>query len=127
MTGRPAHPPPPNSVPAGYSAGQTSAFAGITVRTLDHYDRTGPLSPDDRGPADDRHHGDAAPARLRQIRCHRHLGSPLDETAAIPEAPPPATAARHPRNRRLDQPRTRYRRPTEDTTRLQRPGEVAAP
>jgi DNA-binding transcriptional MerR regulator len=34
-----------------YSVGQVSAFAGVTVRTLHHYDKAGLLSPSDRSHA----------------------------------------------------------------------------
>ncbi|WP_372349166.1 MerR family transcriptional regulator [Streptomyces sp. KL116D] len=66
-----------------YSIGQVSDAAGVTVRTLHHYDRTGLLSPSDRSPAGYRLYGDADLARLQQILFYRELGFPLEEIAAI--------------------------------------------
>ncbi|GGU86047.1 HTH-type transcriptional activator TipA [Streptomyces albospinus] len=100
----------------GYSVGQVSAFAGITVRTLHHYDKTGLLSPGDRSPAGYRLYSDADLARLQQILFYRELGFPLDEIAAVLEDP---------RSNALDQLRARHRRLTEEITRLQRLVEVA--
>ncbi|MDF3145514.1 MerR family DNA-binding transcriptional regulator, partial [Streptomyces sp. T21Q-yed] len=42
-----------------YSVGQVSAFAGVTVRTLHHYDRAGLLSPSGRSGAGYRLYSDA--------------------------------------------------------------------
>ncbi|MCK7624936.1 MerR family transcriptional regulator [Streptomyces sp. RS10V-4] len=100
----------------GYPVGQVAAFAGVTVRTLHHYDRTGLLCPSDRSPAGYRLYGDADLARLQQILFYRELGFPLDEIAAI-LADPEANA--------LDQLRARHRRLTEEINRLQRLVEVA--
>ncbi|KUL47757.1 transcriptional regulator, partial [Streptomyces sp. NRRL F-4489] len=100
----------------GYPVGQVAAFAGVTVRTLHHYDRTGLLRPSDRSPAGYRLYGDADLARLQQILFYRELGFPLDEIAAI-LADPEANA--------LDQLRARHRRLTEEIHRLKRLVEVA--
>ncbi|MGG2462483.1 MerR family transcriptional regulator [Streptomyces sp. RGM 3693] len=100
----------------GYPVGQVSAFAGVTIRTLHHYDKTGLLSPSDRSPAGYRLYSDADLARLQQILFYRELGFPLDEIATI-LADPQANA--------LDQLRARHRRLTEEITRLQRLVEVA--
>ncbi len=100
----------------GYSVGQVSAAAGITVRTLHHYDKTGLLSPTDRSPAGYRLYSDADLARLQQILFYRELGFPLDEIAAILEDPQ-ANA--------LDQLRARHRLLNEQITKLQRLVEVA--
>ncbi|MER6048049.1 MerR family transcriptional regulator [Streptomyces sp. NPDC001793] len=100
----------------GYPVGQVSAFAGVTVRTLHHYDRTGLLRPSDRSPAGYRLYSDADLARLQQILFYRELGFPLDEIAAI-LADPQANA--------LDQLRARHRRLTEEINRLRRLVEVA--
>lgn len=81
-----------------YSVGQVAAFAGVTVRTLHHYDKAGLLSPGDRSPAGYRSYGDADLARLRQILFFRELGFPLDEIAVMLRAPD-ADALRHLRSR----------------------------
>lgn len=66
-----------------YSVGRVAAFAGVTVRTLHHYDRAGLLSPGGRSGAGYRLYGDADLARLQQILFYRELGFSLDEIAAI--------------------------------------------
>ncbi|MEU9115747.1 MerR family transcriptional regulator [Streptomyces sp. NPDC048483] len=71
----------------GYSVGQVSRFAGVTVRTLHHYDKAGLLSPSDRSPAGYRIYSDADLARLQQLLFYRELGFPLDEIATILEDP----------------------------------------
>ncbi|MEV0368266.1 MerR family transcriptional regulator [Streptomyces sp. NPDC050636] len=100
----------------GYSVGQVSAAAGITVRTLHHYDKAGLLSPTDRSPAGYRLYSDADLARLQQILFYRELGFPLDEIATILEDPQ-ANA--------LDHLRARHRLLNEQITKLQRLVEVA--
>ncbi|GES32322.1 MerR family transcriptional regulator [Streptomyces angustmyceticus] len=99
-----------------YSVGQVSRFAGITVRTLHHYDEAGLLSPGDRSPAGYRLYSDADLARLQQILFYRELGFPLDEIATI-LADPQANA--------LDQLRARHRLLTDQIAALQRLVEVA--
>ncbi|MFJ9853435.1 MerR family transcriptional regulator [Streptomyces sp. NPDC101150] len=100
----------------GYSVGQVSRLAGVTVRTLHHYDKAGLLSPSDRSPAGYRLYGDADLARLQQILFYRELGFPLDEIATILEDPQ-ANA--------LDQLRARHRLLNDEITKLQRLVEVA--
>ncbi|MFJ9410579.1 MerR family transcriptional regulator [Streptomyces sp. NPDC101393] len=75
------------STGTGYSVGQVSGFAGVTVRTLHHYDTAGLLSPSGRSQAGYRLYSDADLARLQQILFYRELGFPLDEIAAILEDP----------------------------------------
>ncbi|MEV4502177.1 MerR family transcriptional regulator [Streptomyces klenkii] len=99
-----------------YSVGQVSAFAGVTVRTLHHYDKAGLLSPSERSPAGYRLYGDADLARLQQILFYRELGFPLDEIAAIFKEPQ-ANAVEHLR--------ARQRQLSEEIARLQRLAEVA--
>ncbi|MFZ4189544.1 MerR family transcriptional regulator [Streptomyces pseudogriseolus] len=99
-----------------YSVGQVAAFAGVTVRTLHHYDKAGLLSPGERSPAGYRLYGEADLVRLQQILFYRELGFPLDEIAAIfkdPEANP------------LEWLRDRQRQLNEEIARLQRLAEVA--
>ncbi|MFG3117393.1 MerR family transcriptional regulator [Streptomyces sp. NPDC048197] len=99
-----------------YSVGQVSGFAGITVRTLHHYDKTGLLCPSDRSPAGYRQYSDADLTRLQQILFYRELGFPLEEIAAI-LADPQANA--------LDHLRARHRLLNEQIGKLRRLVEVA--
>jgi DNA-binding transcriptional MerR regulator len=74
-----------------YTVGQVAGFAGITVRTLHHYDEIGLLVPSERTHAGHRRYGDADLDRLQQILFYRELGFPLDEVATLlddPEADP---------------------------------------
>ncbi|MFE4670203.1 MerR family transcriptional regulator [Streptomyces sp. NPDC056716] len=76
-----------------YSVGQVAGFAGVTVRTLHHYDDIGLLAPSERSHAGHRRYGDGDLDRLQQILFYRELGFPLDEVAALlddPEADPRA-------------------------------------
>lgn len=99
-----------------YSVGQVSAFAGVTVRTLHHYDKAGLLSPSDRSHAGYRLYSEADLVRLQQILVYRELRFPLEEIAAIfndPQANP------------LERLRVRQRQLNEEIARLQRLAEVA--
>lgn len=100
----------------GYSVGQVAAFAGVTVRTLHHYDKAGLLSPSDRSHAGYRLYGDADLVRLQQILFYRELGFSLDEIAAI---------LKDPQANALEHLRARQRQLTEEIARLQRLAEVA--
>ncbi|WP_053669738.1 MerR family transcriptional regulator [Streptomyces sp. NRRL B-1140] len=76
-----------------YSVGQVAGFAGVTVRTLHHYDDIGLLVPSERSHAGHRRYSDADLDRLQQILFYRELGFPLEEVAALlddPEADPRA-------------------------------------
>ncbi|MFE7312980.1 MerR family transcriptional regulator [Streptomyces sp. NPDC057555] len=70
-----------------YSVGQVAEFAGVTVRTLHHYDEIGLLVPGERSQAGHRRYGDADLDRLQQILFYRELGFPLDEVAALLDDP----------------------------------------
>ncbi|WP_336206869.1 MerR family transcriptional regulator [Nonomuraea sp. LPB2021202275-12-8] len=69
------------------SVGQVSRLAGITVRTLHHYDEIGLLSPGERTGAGYRRYTDDDLIRLQQILLYRELGFPLDEIAVILDNP----------------------------------------
>ncbi|WP_030678980.1 MerR family transcriptional regulator [Streptomyces rimosus] len=71
----------------GYSVGQVAGFAGVTVRTLHHYDEIGLLVPGERNHAGHRRYGDDDLDRLQQIMFYRELGFPLDEVAALLDDP----------------------------------------
>ncbi|MFF7753894.1 MerR family transcriptional regulator [Streptomyces sp. NPDC007971] len=70
-----------------YSVGQVAGFAGVTVRTLHHYDGIGLLVPSERTHAGHRRYGDADLDRLQQILFYRELGFPLDEVQALLDDP----------------------------------------
>lgn len=70
-----------------HSVGQVAGFAGVTVRTLHHYDSIGLLSPSGRSHAGHRRYNDADLDRLQQILFYRELGFPLDEIAALLDDP----------------------------------------
>ncbi|EFL15937.1 MerR family transcriptional regulator [Streptomyces sp. C] len=71
----------------GYSVGQVAGFAGVTVRTLHHYDEIGLLSPSGRSGAGHRRYDDADLDRLQRILFYRELGFPLDEVAVLLDDP----------------------------------------
>ncbi|MFE2426731.1 MerR family transcriptional regulator [Streptomyces sp. NPDC059373] len=70
-----------------YSVGQVAGFAGVTVRTLHHYDEIGLLSPSARSHAGHRRYDDADLDRLQRILFYRELGFPLDEVAVLLDDP----------------------------------------
>ncbi|WP_335938345.1 MerR family transcriptional regulator [Streptomyces sp. PTD5-9] len=70
-----------------YSVGQVAGFAGVTVRTLHHYDGIGLLSPGGRSHAGHRRYDDADLDRLQRILFYRELGFPLDEIAVLLDDP----------------------------------------
>ncbi|MFG2607547.1 MerR family transcriptional regulator [Streptomyces sp. NPDC048514] len=70
-----------------YSVGEVAGFAGITVRTLHHYDEIGLLTPGERTYAGHRRYSDTDLDRLQQILFYRELGFPLDEVAALLDDP----------------------------------------
>lgn len=59
-----------------HSVGQVAGFAGVTVRTLHHYDEIGLLSPSGRSSAGHRRYDDADLDRLQRILFYRELGFP---------------------------------------------------
>ncbi|KOU55633.1 MerR family transcriptional regulator [Streptomyces sp. NPDC060334] len=71
----------------GHSVGQVAGFAGVTVRTLHHYDEIGLLSPSGRNHAGHRRYDDADLDRLQRILFYRELGFPLDEVAVLLDDP----------------------------------------
>jgi len=66
-----------------HTVGRVADLAGITVRTLHHYDEIGLLSPSDRSRAGYRRYDEADLERLQQILFYRELGFPLEEIAGI--------------------------------------------
>ncbi|MDG4808071.1 MerR family transcriptional regulator [Micromonospora sp. WMMD1120] len=76
-----------------YTVGQVARMAGVTVRTLHHYDEIGLLSPSGRTPAGYRRYDDADLERLQLVLYYRELGFPLEEIAAIIDDPAADRAA----------------------------------
>jgi DNA-binding transcriptional MerR regulator len=70
-----------------YIVGQVAAFAGVTVRTLHHYDEIGLLVPGDRSAAGYRRYSGNDLARLQRILFYRELGFGLDEITKILDDP----------------------------------------
>ncbi|HEX6870800.1 MAG TPA: MerR family transcriptional regulator [Micromonosporaceae bacterium] len=62
-------------------------LAGVTVRTLHHYDEIGLLSPSGRTSTGYRRYDDADLGRLQQILFYRELGFGLEEIATIIDDP----------------------------------------
>lgn len=62
---------------------QLSSLAGITSRTLRHYDEIGLLKPSRIGENGYRYYGEEPLLRLQQILFYRELGLPLDEIRKI--------------------------------------------
>ncbi|MCM2420064.1 MULTISPECIES: MerR family transcriptional regulator [unclassified Streptomyces] len=85
----------------GYSVGEVAGYAGITVRTLHHYDEIGLLSPGGRSHAGHRRYDDADLDRLQQILFYRELGFPLDEVATLLDDPAADPSAHLRRQHRL--------------------------
>lgn len=63
--------------------GQVARIAGVSVRTLHHYDGIGLLSPVGRTRAGYRRYRDEDLDRLQRILFYRELGFPLEEIAAV--------------------------------------------
>lgn len=67
--------------------GKVAELAGVTVRTLHHYDEIGLLSPSERTSSGYRRYDEADLERLQQIRYYRELGFSLEEIAEILDDP----------------------------------------
>jgi DNA-binding transcriptional MerR regulator len=76
-----------------YAVSQVAKLAGVTVRTLHHYDEIGLLTPGERTGAGYRRYTEKDLERLQQILYYRELGFGLEEIATIlddPDADPSA-------------------------------------
>ena len=67
----------------GYTVKMVADLAGVSVRTLHHYDAVGILSPQERSPAGYRVYSHADLERLQQVLFFRELGFGLREIKAI--------------------------------------------
>jgi MerR family transcriptional regulator, thiopeptide resistance regulator len=66
-----------------YTVKQLSTLAGVTPRTLHHYDKIGLLKPESVGENGYRYYGEKSMLRLQQILFYRELDMPLDEIKKI--------------------------------------------
>ena len=66
-----------------YTVKQLSKLAGITPRTLHHYDEIGLLKPSRVGDNGYRYYGEESVLRLQQILFYRELGLPLEDIKKI--------------------------------------------
>ncbi|MEV1016912.1 MerR family transcriptional regulator [Micromonospora sp. NPDC049801] len=76
-----------------YTVGQVAKIAGVTVRTLHHYDEVGLLSPSGRTSTGYRRYDDTDLQRLQLVLYYRELGFPLEEITAIIDDPAADPAA----------------------------------
>jgi DNA-binding transcriptional MerR regulator len=70
-----------------YPVGKVAGLAGVTVRTLHHYDEIGLLSPSARSAAGYRSYSDADLDRLQRILLYRELGFSLETIATVVNDP----------------------------------------
>lgn len=81
-----------------WKVGQLATRAGLTVRTLHHYDKLGLLVPSERTEAGHRLYAEEDIRRLYRILALRHLGLPLAEVSSLLDGHDPgliATVRRH--------------------------------
>ena len=71
----------------GYSVSQLAELAGVSIRTLHHYDDIGLLEPGGRTAAGYRWYGPEEVSRLQQILFFRELDFPLEEIRNILDSP----------------------------------------
>ena len=83
------------------TVGDVARRAGITVRTLHHYDEVGLVTPSDRTEGGYRLYGPEAIDRLQEVLFFRELGFGLEEIRGIVDAPEYQRAAALARQRRL--------------------------
>jgi MerR family transcriptional regulator, thiopeptide resistance regulator len=83
------------------NVGEVAALAGITVRTLHHYDRIGLLTPSQRTVTGYRRYTPADLDRLHRVLVYRELGFSLEEVATLLDAPDADPAAHLRRQHRL--------------------------
>jgi DNA-binding transcriptional MerR regulator len=74
----------------GLPVGEVARLAGVTVRTLHHYDEVGLLRPSRRTPAGYRQYDGADLVRLQRILAYRELGFGLDDVGRLLDTAPGA-------------------------------------
>ena len=84
-----------------WTVGELARLAGITVRTLHHYDRIGLVRPSERTSAGYRSYDVGDLDRLQQVLLYRELGFPLEEVATLLDTPGADTAEHLRRQHRL--------------------------
>ncbi len=85
------------------TVGAVARLAGVTVRTLHHYDEIGLLVPEDRSEAGYRRYTARDVERLQRILAYRALGLPLESIAEVLDAPGASAEAHLRRQRELVQ------------------------
>ncbi|MEI6874455.1 MAG: MerR family transcriptional regulator [Spirochaetota bacterium] len=70
-----------------YSVSALARIAGVSVRTLHHYDRIGLLSPSARTASGYRVYGEAELLRLQEVLLYRELEFPLEEIRDLLDSP----------------------------------------
>lgn len=71
----------------GYSVKQLAQLAGVSIRTLHHYDQIGLLKPERRADSGYRYYGKPELLRLQQILFYRELKYPLKQIKEILDNP----------------------------------------
>jgi len=84
-----------------WTVGELARLAGVTVRTLHHYDRIGLVRPSERTSAGYRSYDGHDLDRLQQVLLYRELGFPLEEVATLVDDPDADPAAHLRRQHRL--------------------------
>ena len=84
-----------------WTVGELARLAGVTVRTLHHYDRIGLVRPSERTAAGYRSYDVRDLDRLQQVLVYRELGFPLEEVATLLDDPDADPAAHLRRQHRL--------------------------
>ena len=69
--------------PSARTVGAVARLAGVSVRTLHHYDEIGLLTPSDRSDAGYRRYADGDLDRLQRILFYRELGFGLDDIRTV--------------------------------------------
>ncbi len=77
----------PEAAAVRLTIGELAALAGISVRTLHHYDELGLLEPAERGASGRRTYGAAEVERLQRILGYRALELPLEEIGRLLDDP----------------------------------------
>ncbi|WP_235215466.1 MerR family transcriptional regulator [Phaeacidiphilus oryzae] len=88
-------------VAEGRTVGQAAELAGVTVRTLHHYDEIGLLKPSGRTPSGYRRYSADDLDRLSRILFYRELGFSLEDIAALLDDPAVSAVGHLRRQRRL--------------------------